>query len=97
MAAIQTNYQKHLYFEENTNSKEFALSRYISVLGMIAQLRDRNQAILESCETLYGRNENGKVIAPSTEVDMYDKHHAMIKRLKNYYNFCLSRLTIFNT
>jgi len=91
----QTNYQKHLYFENLPNSKEYALNKCIGVLGIIAKLKDRNRAIAETCEQYYGRDENGKIKATDKEAGKFNRNLAAIARLKNYYNTCIEKLKKF--
>lgn len=91
----KTNFQKHLYFEKNPKSKEFQLDKCIKVLAMVAQLKDRNQAILNMCDNFYGRSENGKVKAPEREAYKFNRNLATIERLKKYYNYCLSNVGRF--
>lgn len=91
----QTNFQKHLYFENNPKSKEFKLDKCIKVLAMIAQLKDRNQTIFNMCDNFYGRSENGKVKAPEREAIKFNRNLEVIERLKKYYNYCLSNVGVF--
>lgn len=95
MELTQTNFQKHLYFENNPERKEFKLDKCIKVLAMIAQLKDRNQSILNMCDNFYGRSESGKVVAPERESIKFNKNLETIKRLKKYYNYCLSNVGVF--
>ncbi len=90
-----TNYQNHLYFEEIKDSKEFALDKCIKVLGLIARLKDRNQSISDMCVEAYGRSANGSILAPKYESDKYKRNLATIRRLKSYYNYCISKLEPF--
>ena len=91
----QTNFQKHLHFENNPKSKEFKHDKCIKVLAMIAQLKDRNQNILNMCEEFYGRSKNGKVKAPEREANKFNRNLETIERLKRYYNYCLSNIGVF--
>ena len=93
----QSNYSNHLRFEDRPNSKEFQLDKCIKVLGMIARLKDRNQIIEDCCENFYGKSENGRIKAPETEAIKYSTNIATIKRLKSYYNYCLSNLKQFQS
>ena len=85
----QSNYQKHLYFEQRPESREYRLDKCIKILALIAQLNDRNQAIRDYCEEFHGRSELGLLLAPQREHDRYNKNLGTIKRLKQYYNSCL--------
>ena len=93
----QSNYSNHLYFENNPSSREFQLDKCIKVLGMIARLKDRNQIIEDCCENFYGKSENGRIKAPETEAIKHSTNIATIKRLKSYYNYCLSNLKQFQS
>ena len=90
-----SNYQKHLYFEKRTQSKEYALDKCIKVLALIAKLKDRNERIRNYGETYYGKSANGNAYAPESEYIKYVKNIEIIKRLKSYYNYCLSNLKNF--
>lgn len=90
-----SNYHKHLYFEERPKSKEYQLDKCIKVLAMIAKLKDRNDRIRNFGETYYGKSANGNVYAPESEYIKYTKNIETIKRLKSYYNYCLTNVNKF--
>ena len=87
-----TYFKKHLYFESHPNSREYKLDRCMKVLGMIAQLRDRNRRIELFNEQIYGRTDNGHLLASESDCNEYILNTKKIQRLKGYYNYCLSKL-----
>ena len=92
---LLTNYQNHLYFEQSPKSKEYALNKCIVVLGMIAKVKDRNAAIKDYCERFHGRDVNGSIKATEKEAKDFEQNIKMIKRLRQYYNYCLARVEKF--
>lgn len=90
-----THYKKHLYFEGNPNSREFQLDKCIKVLAMIARLKDRNTNIINTCEFIYGKHENGRVRVTERDLLRFNRNLEMIERLKGYFNYCLSKVNKF--
>lgn len=88
-----SHYQKHLNPQEK--SIEYAINRCMNVLAMIAKLKDRNRTIENMCEDIFGKNEDGLIIAGDIEAEKHLKNLKMIRRLKAYYNSCLSRVEGF--
>ena len=89
------NFEQHLYFENRINSREYAIDRCMKVLGMIARLKDRVEKTEIMCENLYGRNEEGVIMASNIEFKIHKRALEMIERLKKYYNFCVLRINMF--
>jgi len=87
-----TYFKKHLYFESRPNSLEYKLDRCMKVLGMIAQLRDRNSHIESHSIKMYGRTDTGKIQVSESDYNNYIRNTKTIIRLKGYYNYCLSKL-----
>lgn len=84
---MASNYETHLYYENNPNSEEYKLNKCINVLGLIAILKDRNRNIIQVYKTFYQNDKlEGKLKKD------FDKNKEMINRLKSYYNYCLSKL-----
>jgi hypothetical protein len=94
-STIQSNYQKHLYFDNTPTSKEFSLDKCIKVLGLIAILKDKNQSIINFSNEFYGKNENGMINTTEREFAKFNNNLETIKRLKSYYNYCLSKVKSF--
>lgn len=90
LIASITNFQKHLYFENNPSSREYALDRCMKVLAMIAKIKDRNQLISDMYDNLL--SDSIKTI----EYKKFKNNLEMIKRLEGYYNYCLSRVFKFS-
>lgn len=90
-----SNYSKHLYFENTPKSKEFALDKCNKVLAMIARLKDRNKRIEDYCLNFYGRDSQGKIKATENYLLKINENLETIKRLKTYYNYCINKLEKF--
>jgi hypothetical protein len=90
-----SNFQKHLYFENFPNSKEFQLDKCNKILEMIAKLTDRNDSITEYSLKFYGVNANGNIRTTEREMVKYQNNLKTIERLKNYFNASLSQISQF--
>lgn len=80
------NLKKHLNFEKQENSKEFKLNRCMSILGMIAILKDRNSIIHEHTGNLFCYKNFAKLQA----------NLKTIKRLEGYFDYSLKKIDKFN-
>lgn len=90
-----TNFRKHLYFETLPESREYLLNKCIDILGLIASLKDRQEDIRETAQSVYGVNNEGKLMASPDMVEKYKRNNATMKRLKQYYNYRLLKVANF--
>lgn len=93
---ILTNYQKHLYFENNPNSKEYKLDKCNKILALIARLKDRNQTIIDFCIEFYGETSDNCIKCSVENKKTILQNRKTILRLKMYFNKCLLQITSFN-
>ena len=59
------NYRKHLYFESDLESREYAIDRCMRILGLIARCKDsdsrkNNQVLIQRLENKFN-NALGKI------------------------------------
>lgn len=80
-----SNYQKHLYFENDVNSKEYQLNKCIVVLGLIAKVKDR----------LNRKQSYGFSFNDETRTEEIKHNLRLIRRLFSYYNYCLTKVKTF--
>lgn len=87
---MPTYFQKHLYFD--ADSREYQLGKCMKVLEMIARVKDKIDEIEQHCIKFYGFNEYGRLQGSESDNLKYAKNKATLKRLKSYYNYCLTKI-----
>lgn len=90
-----TNYHKHLYFEKEKDSKEYAIAKCMNILGLIARVKDRNAEILENAERYGGRSHEGKLLVYRSDLDKIRFNKEVINILQRYFNNCLHKVKRF--
>lgn len=85
-----SNYQKHLYFENDVNSKEYQLHKCIAVLGLIAKVKDRLCRINNFVDS-----ESFAFVNAKSYTEKIKHNSLLISRLHDYYNYCLTKVNKF--
>lgn len=90
--AIDSNFKKHLYYEGFPETREYKHHRCIEILGLIAQVKDRNADILKTAEMLHGKTPKGGYLISPSEWAKYQQNLLVLKRLERMYRFDLDKL-----
>jgi hypothetical protein len=88
----QTNFEKHLHFESQINSREFHVDRCMKTLEMIAVLKDR---IERSKIELNSSKKYWLYHPPSSYQKTLDFQIQMRERLEKYFNYRLGLIKQF--
>lgn len=99
---IIPNRTNHLKNQESdcspqATSKEGQLAYCMRILEWIAMLQDKRHTIRECCREMYGTNHEGRIYNPDPKVlGQYENHLIAIKRLQAYYNYKVSKLSVYD-
>ncbi len=79
-------------FYEN-NPRYTQAEQLVKILELIAQCQCMIATERDTCETLYGKAENGQIRCHQKNIDYINRYTNIINRLRSYYNGKIERLT----